>query len=391
MDPKSPEGKMLQSISKKLGVPNLLEILSTAPMWRLRSILVHAFKNRAKARKPADLLQEYEGRQEFLGISSMSQIELYKFAFACHEATRSMFENVQTSPIAPFGLNAVLSMVSQNNTLSSIRGSEVVSDLTSQLALECSLRRKQNVARKDESAVHVSTSGRVLRLQPFDKSKGYMQHFNLFALCSGGPNVPSKGGFAVPSLQKHIETLLNAISVLHREGYKSSDITVKVSDMRFLDQLIDAIKLSREDILQNSLNDDFDLFTEYRVQFPREVETADELKPKMFRDNGLGDRVGYFAHIEQGIIKPLRSTNPNVRFCFDFNRKSGMGYYPHLCFHIFATNQKGNVVQIADGGAVNWAAKLLGNKREAMVTSGIGAELMQKLFKDGGCSNGHGM
>jgi len=331
MNPKSSEEKMLQSISKELGVPSLLEILSTAPMRRLQPILVHAFKNRAKGRKPEELLKEYERKQQFLGISSITQVELYRFAIACHEATRLTFDDVQTSPIAPFGLNAVLSMVSQNNTLSSIRGSEVVSDLTSQLALECALRRKRNIARKDDSAVHISTSGRVLRLQPFDKSKGYMQHFNLFALCSGGRNISTNGGFAVPSLRKHIEMLLNAISVLHVEGYKSSNITVKISDMRFLDQLIDATKLSREDILQNSLNDDFDLFTEYRVQFPREVETADDLKPTMFRDNGLADRVGYFSHIEQGVIRPLRAICPNVRFCFDFNRKAGLGYYPHLC------------------------------------------------------------
>lgn len=381
MDPKSSVEKMLQSISKELGVSNLLEILSTTPMRRLQPILVHAFKNRAKIRKPADLLQEYERRQEFLGISSMTQIELYNFALACHEATQSTFDNIQTSPIAPFGLNAVLSMVSQNNILSSIRGSEVVSDLTSQLALECSLRRKQNIAQKDESAVHVSTSGRVLRLQPFDKSKGYMQHFNLFALCSGGPHIFARGGFAIPSLRKHVVVLLNAISVLHREGYKSSNITVKFSDIRFLNQLIDAIKLPREDILRNSLNDDFDLFTEYQVQFPREVETVDELKPAMFSDNGLADKVKHFANIEQSIIEPLRSINPNVRFCLDFNRKAGLGYYQHLCFHIYATNQKGSAVQIADGGAVDWSAKLLGNKREAMVISGIGTELMQKLFK----------
>jgi len=38
------------------------------------------------------------------------------------------------------------------------------------------------------------------------------------------------------------------------------------------------------------------------------------------------------------------------------------------------------VVQVADGGVVDWAAKLLSNGREAMVTSGLGAELMQKLF-----------
>lgn len=381
MDTKDSVEKMLMSISKELGVPNLLEILSTAPMWRLKSILVLAFKNRANARKPAELLQEYERQHEFLGISSIPQIELHKFALACHEATGSEFEDVQTSPIAPLGLNAVLSMVSQNNTLSSIRGSEVVSDLTTQLALECSLRRKQNIARNDDSSIHISTSGRVLRLQPFDKSRGYMQHFNLFVLCSGGPNSSSGGGFAVPSLQKHIATLLNILSVLQRKGYKSSEITVKISDMRFLDQLIGAMKLSREDISRNSLNDDFDLFSEYQIQFPREVETANDLKPIMFNDNGLADRVRYFAHIEQGVMEPLRLTNPNVRFCFDFNRKSGLGYYPHLCFHIYATTQKGDMIQVADGGAVDWAAKLLGNNREAMVTSGIGSELVQKLFQ----------
>ncbi|MFH1188934.1 MAG: hypothetical protein V1652_03775 [bacterium] len=372
---------MLQSISKEFGISNLLEILSTAPMRRLQPILVHAFKNRAKVKKPTKLLQEYEKKQEFLGISSIAQDNLYKFALICHGVTQSTFEAVQTSPIAPFGLNAVLSMVSQNNTLSSIRGSEVVSDLTSQLALECALRRKRNIARKDDRTVHISTSGRVLRLQPFDKSRGYMQHFNLFALCSGGPNTLANGGFAVPILRTHIAMLLNVISALHKEGYESSNITVKISDMRFIDQLITTAKLPREDILRNSLNDDFNLFTEYEIQFPTEVEHANDLSSTMFSNNGLPDRMRYFAHIERGIVDPLRMTYPGVRFCFNFDRKAGLGYYPHLCLHIFATNQKGNKVQVADGGAVNWATKLLGNKREAMVTSGIGAELMQKLFQ----------
>lgn len=385
MKPESSEEKMLRSISKELGVPNLLEILSTAPMRRLQPVLVHAFKNRAKTRRSAELLQEYEKKQEFLGISQTTQTDLYRFALKCHEAVSSTFEAVQTSPVAPFGLNAILSMISQNNTLSSIRGLEVVSDLTSQLALECALRRKRCIVLKDDSAIHLSTSGRVLRLQPFDKGKGYMQHFNLFALCSGGPNTSTNGGFAIPTLQKHIAMLLSAIFLLQREGYSSSNITVKISDMQFLDQLIDAIKLSREDVLQNSLNDDFDLFEKYEVRFPKEVESVSELNRTMFENNGLSDRVKYFSHIERVIIEPLRVTNPEVRFRFDFNRKAGLGYYPHLCFHIFATNRKGVVVQVADGGAVDWAAKLLGNRREAMVTSGIGSELIQKLFQNSDC------
>ncbi len=385
MKPENPEEKMLRSISEELGVPNLLTILSTAPMRRLQPVLVHAFKNRAKARKPTDLLQDYERKQEFLGISQIGQADLYRFALKCHEAASSTFEAVQTSPVAPFGLNVALSMVSQNNTLSSIRGYEVVSDLTSQLALECALRRKRYAALKHDKAVHVCTSGRVLRLQPFDKAKGYMQHFNLFALCSGGPNVSSNGGFAMPTMEKHIAMLLNIIFVLQKEGYRSSNITVKISDMQFLDQLIDAIRLPREDILRNSLNDDFDLFTAYGVQFPKEVEGADELTQALFEDNGLANRVKYYSHIERKVMEPLRAANSGVRFSFDFNRKAGLGYYPHLCFHINATNKNGDVVQLADGGAVEWAAKLLGNGREAMVTSGIGSELVQKLFQDSKC------
>jgi len=381
MDPKSSEEKMLHSISKELGVSNFLEILSTAPMNRLQPMLVHMFKNRSKTIAPMELLAIYERKQEFLGISSIAQDEIYKFALICNEAASSSFESVQTSPVAPFGLNSGLTKVSQNNILSSLRGLEVVSDLTSQLALECALRRKRDIDQGINTAVHLTTSGHVLRLQPFDKSKGYTQHFNLFALCSSGKHLVSEGGFAVPVLQKHISTLLNVMSALHDEGHVFSDITVKISDMQFLDQLITAMRLPRENILRNSLNDDFDMFAEYKVEFPKEAEKADGLESSMFRKNGLTDKVRYFSFIEKGVLTPLRANNPGIRFCFDFNRKSGLGYYPNLCFHIFATNLEGKVVQVADGGAVDWSAKLLGNKKEAMVISGIGSELTQKMFK----------
>lgn len=380
MNSENQERKMLESISNELGSPNLLEILSTVPMRRLLPILLHAFKRRAETRSPTDLLRAYENKQEFLGVSTAPQDELFRFALICHDAVQTEFKSVQTSPIAPLGLNAVLSMVSQHNTLSSIRETEVVSDLTTQLALECALRRKKKAAVNDDGDVHLSTSGRVLRLQPFDKDKGYMQHFNLFALCSGGRNKPSEGGFAVPVMRMHVETLLRVISNLDRNGYKSGSVVVKISDMRFLDQLIAGLDLPREEILRNSLNDEFDMFDKYQIPFPKEVEHARDLTQLMFSKCQLDDRVPYLSRIEGGIIEPLRALYPLVRFCFDFNRKAGLGYYPHLCFHIFASNQDGNMIQLADGGAVDWAANLLGNRKEAMVTSGIGSELMQKLF-----------
>jgi len=369
------ESKMLESISEELGVPNLLEVISSAPMHRLVPILVHAFKKKVAAKSPHVLLREYEDKQGFYGTSTLSQPQLYAFAGACHEAIATAFGAVQTAPIAPLGLNSVLSKVSQNNTLSTIRGSEVVSDLTSQLALECALRRKQGA-----NVVHLCTYGRVLRLQPFDKERGYMQHFNMFALCSGGRNSSTGGDFAVPTLRSHISSLLDIIDALRKLGYDCDDITVNMSDMRFLDQLITAQGLPREEVLRNSLNDEFDLLGQYQIDFPREVASGIELTPAAFARLGLEDRSGYFSVVEDKIISPLRIKYPNVRFCFDFTRKAGLGYYPHLCFHIFARSRTRTRIQVCDGGAVDWLTKLLGSPREAMVISGIGAELMQKLF-----------
>ena len=380
MDPKGSEEKMLQSISEELGVPNLLEILSTTPMRRLKPVLKRAFKNRAGARKPIELLQEYERMQEFLGISPITQDTLFRNALVFHETVRSVFEPVQTSPIAPLGLNSALSSISQNNVLSTINDSEVIGAFTNQLALECSLRRKKMASKGDGSAVHLSTAGRVLRLQPFDKNKGYMQHFYLFALCSGGLQTSSGDRFATVTMRMHIQMLLDVIFALNKEGYKSQNITVKISDIRFLEQLITAQQLPREEITRNSLNDEFDLFEKYSIPFPKEVECANDLKPSMFEGVGIADHREYFTNMERRIMTPLRQIYPQVRFCFGFSRKAGLGYFSHLCFHIFADNQKGDTIQLSDGGVMDWAAKLLNNRKEVTVASVIGGELLQRLF-----------
>jgi hypothetical protein len=377
------EKEMLRSICQELGVPNLVEVLAETPLRRLQPLLINAWKKRVKSRKPAELLAEYGSKNEFYGVSSIPQDALHEFARICFSSVPPEFDIVQTSPIEPVGLNAVLSKVSQNNTLSTIRGSEVVSDVASQLALECAHRRKNLLVMTGQHScevVNLSSTGRVLRLQPFDAKKGYMQHFNLFALCSGGRNSNSAGGFAVPYLCTHMDVLLTAIDKLRENGYPLNCISLQLSDMRFLEELIAVKTLPKDEILRNSLNDDFDLFSKYGIEFPREAANAASLNKETFQSSGMPDRTKYFSRLEQNIFAPLKSKHPNVSYHFDFTRKSGLGYYQHLCFHIFAKDRNGRVVQIADGGAVDWLTKLLGNRREAMVTSGIGAELTQKLF-----------
>jgi hypothetical protein len=55
-------------------------------------------------------------------------------------------------------------------------------------------------------------------------------------------------------------------------------------------------------------------------------------------------------------------------------REAAGGYYAGFCFHIFAGD-----MQLADGGVVDWGAKLTGNGKERMVISGCGVERLLGL------------
>ncbi|MFA5195840.1 MAG: hypothetical protein WC401_08605 [Bacteroidales bacterium] len=377
----SKENEMLRSICDELGIPNLVEILAETPLRRLQPILINAWKRRSAERKATDVLDEYDSKKQFYGVGSIPQNQLMDFAQICYSAVPSNFDFVEMSPIAPFAVNAVLSNISQNKTLSTIRGSEVVGDATTQLSLECASRRKKLFAgvasvMKD---VHLCSSQRVVRLQPFDSSKGYMQHFNLFGLCSGGRNSASRA-FAIEWIKEHISILLDMLMALGRKKYLFYDISVRISDLRFIEQIASFLKIPRDSMIRQSADEDFNFFREFKVDFPEEVETMSSISAENFVRCGLVDQTAYFSHLEEGIISPIRKKYQNVRFCFDFSRKDGLGYYPHICFHIFAKTRDGRCLQLADGGAVDWLAKLLNNKKEAMVTSGIGSELIQKFF-----------
>ena len=206
-----------------------------------------------------------------------------------------------------------------------------------------------------------------------------MQHFNLLGLCSGGRNSASKA-FAIEWIGKHITILLDMLMALSKKGYVFDNISVSISDIKFIEQIASSLGIPKDAIIRQSADEDFNIFKKFKVDFPEEVETISSICAENFIRYGLTDQTGYFSNLERGIIDPIREQYKNVRFCFDFARKDGLGYYPHICFHIFATTKTGRRVQLADGGAVDWLAKLLGNQKEAMVTSGIGSELIQKLF-----------
>jgi hypothetical protein len=58
----------------------------------------------------------------------------------------------------------------------------------------------------------------------------------------------------------------------------------------------------------------------------------------------------------------------------EVGREAAGGYYAGFCFHIFAGD-----MQLADGGVVDWGAKLTGNGKERTVVSGCGVERLLAL------------
>lgn len=367
-------------MSDKVGISNLAETLAEKPMRELNPIFIKAFRDRVASIKPNEILQDRESKKEFYGVSSMDQRELVKLEADFYEILPEKFNAVEVSPISPLGLNSVITKVSQDVTLSAIRGSEVISDPTTSLVLECAIRRKQQLANKNTftELTNLATAQRVLRLQPFDRDKGYEQHFKLFGLCTGGRD---KGGasFVVDSAIEHISIWLDLIKHLKNKEYSFGDVSVNISDIRLLEKMIATLSLPRDEINKNSFNENFDLFKQYNIKIPKEVLSTQEINTELFEHYGLGDSLDYLLALEQRVILPLREKYPKIRFCLDFARKGGLGYYQNICFHIFASNN-GRNVPLADGGSVDWLEKLLSSNKERAFTSGFGAELMQKIF-----------
>jgi hypothetical protein len=57
----------------------------------------------------------------------------------------------------------------------------------------------------------------------------------------------------------------------------------------------------------------------------------------------------------------------------DPDRGAGRGYYPSICFKLTA-EVGGVVVEIGDGGLVDWTQALVGSTKERLMTSALSLE-----------------
>jgi hypothetical protein len=83
------------------------------------------------------------------------------------------------------------------------------------------------------------------------------------------------------------------------------------------------------------------------------------------------------GRFEQQVRDVMTSLLDSDRVHFDHDHSNL--YYQRLQFKIFVRHNDVDL-DIADGGFVDWPQKLLGNRKQRGIVSGLGLELLQKLF-----------
>jgi hypothetical protein len=305
--------KIIERIERQVGVQGLVAMLAEClGPTDLQSLLLEVYCRRARRRRPSEVLADYE-RNRFVRPSPVSPVRLLEWERVAFSQLPPEFEPVELSPVCPLGTCSAVASVDQNWSISTARNTEVVSDSTNVLALECALRRREllRAAPRSREAVHLAASHRLLRGQRYE-GPHLVSHFRLFALCSAGRD----------------------------QGAWQFELSVLALHARFYLRALRAF-LGAEVPLQVSVSD---LTSE--VQAPL---------------------------LESRLLAPIRHEFAKVTCLIDSERSSGRGYYTGLCFHIYAAAPSG-LIELVDGGAVDWTQKLLSDAKERLVISGIGSE-----------------
>jgi hypothetical protein len=209
-------------------------LASGLPSSEVWSLLLDVVEARAGGRTVASLHEQWK-KDRFVQPSPVDQRVLHEIDGHLLAAA-ALFEAVELSPVAPLGVCSAVGLASQNKIVSTVRGTEVVSDPTNVLALECARRLRENSA----AHVRLTTNHRCLRAQEFPKKPGFAAHFRMFCLASAGHERENRR-FTSDALIEHINTHLFALKRLAEHGFPVGEHAVRLLATAANTQLADRI------------------------------------------------------------------------------------------------------------------------------------------------------
>ncbi len=338
----------------------------------LQSLLLYVYENRVRGVTVNDVKSQYE-RNRFVQPCEFDQRDFSLLERTIYDIVPIDFQAVELSPVNPLGINALLTEVNQKNILSTIRNVEVIADVTTALTLECVRRRTLNPNEK----VDVCTNQRTTRLQKYEDGSGFSPHFKVFAMCSAGKDI-GHDSFEKESLIAHIGVYLEILEKSRELGYSTANLTVTLSDIKISEKIIEQLILERDDmgrkIREGTLGRDI------KSSFPSRIQNLNLLSVNEISEMEINAEVERLEKIGKEVFGDLISMYPDVNFLYEMDRIGGIGYYQDICFKVEATNLNGEVFQLVDGGFTDWTQVLLSNRKERLLTGGIGTEFMMRKF-----------
>jgi hypothetical protein len=372
---------IVRRIIERTGVPALDTVLAeTLSPSELQSLLLAVYQRRAGRTGVADLMRDAANRP-LVSASDVDARALNTFDRVAFESARA-FEAVELSPVGPFATSAVLGSIDQNSVLTTIRAAEVLGDSTPALALASALRRRTPASRGDQP-VRFCSSHRVVRLQPFDVP-GFTPHFRLFCLATAGRDTGSDG-FEIASLREHVEAYLRLFRSLSAEGFDLSQPLVEISDTRITEALLAASpgarEAVRESVRAHRPGASARVVESFGLTLPSAiVDPAPELD-RLAAAHGVARERFRLATVKAHVVDELSPRYPEAQFRFNLARLEGLGYYDGLCLRVSPVAPGGDRYPIVDGGFSDWTARLLQDRKERLLATGIGSEFVCRRYR----------
>lgn len=339
----------------------------------LQSLLMALYSARAEERG-VSALREDAARLPLCSPGPVDPRLSLRIAAALFAAVPE-FAAVELSPVVPFAAAHVLGQVHQNNVLTATRGSELVADPTTALALHAAQLRQS--AEERRTPLRLCALHRCTRMQP--APKGLLPHFRLFALLTA-----DRSSDGLSELQRHLSAYLRALRTLSQEGFVLHAIEVDLADTASMEARLQGAGIDRQRVrreVRTEVFGDADAALARLGLSPLRGSLATIL-------DGLP---GLPAHHRQQLTSldaevraPLADEFPEVTVRFDLSRTEGLGYYAGPCVRITAVDATGLRLPLVDGGYTDWMARLLSDRRERMLSTGIGADLLALRFRPAG-------
>ncbi len=312
---------ILDRIERSAGLPGLCNKLANAlKPTDLQSLLLAVYQQRSAKRSPADVLQDYENNR-FVAPTVAEPMQMQQVEMQLQKQMPDSFQQLELSPVCPLGTCAAIAAVSQHWSVATARNTEVVSDATNVLTLECAIQRRRSLAMDPKSTqrFHYCASHRLLRPQ-FNEDPRMLPHFRLWHMVSAGRDVGNLA-FECEMLFTHAASYLRALVAL--------------------------------------------LPSTVRLQW-------------LLTDFHPHERA---AHLERQLLSRLRADFTSVDVAATDARDTGRGYYRDLCFHLNAyLPGQAEPIQLGDGGSVDWTQRLIGSAKERLVISALSSERVASML-----------